>query len=341
MWTWGVAAVTMNRIAALLLTAVLVVGSVSALPAAASAATTTLPTSSTTLQSDSNATNVTPGQRLAGVVGAGQAEFEGEITSRAYGLQYAGANSNASKAQVVQERLTDVRDRLQTLEQRKAALEEARANGSMSEGEYRARMTALAARGQQLEQLVNASEDRARGLPEDVLASKGLNVTAIRALQAQAANLTGQEVAEIARSIAGPEVGQSVGGPSGDLGGPPVDDPGAEEPNDTQNADAAAAISEAELAVVNAQARLTQADRQIGPDASQNATDALDQAEADLQRARQALDRARTLQSEGNHQQALERAEAAIDHAEAAQAHANAAIAAASGQGTDQPGGDA
>jgi uncharacterized protein (DUF2164 family) len=326
----------MTRIAALLLTAVLVVGSVSALPAAASAATTTLPSSSTALQTDTNATNVTPGQRLAGIVGAGQAEFEGEITSRAYGLQYASASSNASKAQVVQERLTDVRDRLQTLEQRKAVLDEARANGSMSEGEYRARMTALAARGQQLEQLVNESEDRARGLPEDVLASKGLNVTAIRTLQAQAANLTGPEVAEIARSVAGPEVGQSVGGPSGDLGGPPADDP-----NDRENADAAAAISEAELAVVNAQARLAQADRQIGPDASQNATDALDQAEAELQRARQALDRARTLQSEGNHQQALERAEAAIDHAEAAQAHANAAIAAASDQGTDQPGGDA
>lgn len=332
----------MNRFAALLLTAVLVVGSVSALPAAASAATTPLPTSSTALQTDANATDVSPGQRLAGVVGAGQAEFEGEVTSRAYGLQYAGASSNASKAQVVQERLTDARERLQTLEQRKAALNEARANGSMSEGEYRARMTALAARGQQLEQLVNASEVRARGLPEDVLASKGINVTAIRTLQAQAANLTGNEVAEIARSVAGPEVGQSIArGPSGDLGGPPVDDPGVGDPNDTETGDAAAAISEAELAIVNAQARLAQADRQIGPDASQNATDALDRAEADLQQARQALDRARTLQSEGNHQQALERAEAAIEHADAAQAHANAAIAAASDQGTDRPGGDA
>lgn len=206
----------MNRLAALLLTAVLLVGSVSALPVAAS--TTTLPESSTALQADANASDVAPGQRLAGVVGAGQAEFEGEIERRAYGLQYAQANSNASKAEIVQERLETVRQRLQTLEQREAALSEARENGSISEGEYQARVTALDARSQQLEQLANDSEVRARGLPDDVLASNGINVTEIRTLQQQAANLTGAEVSEIARNIAGPEVGRSISdGPTSGL----------------------------------------------------------------------------------------------------------------------------
>lgn len=199
----------MNRLAALLLTAVLVVGSVSALPVAASAAT--LPESSTAIQADANASDVAPGQRLAGVVGAGQAEFEGEVERRAYGLQFAQANSNASKAEVVQERLETVRERLQTLEQRQAALDEARENGSISEGEYQARVTAIDARSQQLEQLANDSEVRARGLPADVLASKGINVTEIRTLQQQAANLTGEEVSEIARNIAGPEIGRALG----------------------------------------------------------------------------------------------------------------------------------
>jgi hypothetical protein len=207
----------MTRLAALLLTAVLLVGSVSALPVAASAAATTLPASSSALQADANATDVAPGQRLAGVVGAGQAEFEGEVERRAYGLQYAQANTNASKAEILRDRLESVRERLQTLEQREAALSEARENGTISEGEYRARVTAIDARSQQLEQLANDSEVRARGLPDDVLASKGINVTEIRTLQQQAANLTGEEVAEIARNIAGPETGRSIsdGPPSG------------------------------------------------------------------------------------------------------------------------------
>lgn len=222
----------MNRLAALLLTAVLVVGSVSALPVAASAATTTLPGSSTALQADENASDVAPGQRLAGVIGAGQAEFEGEVERRAYGLEFAQANSNASKAEVVQERLETVRERLQTLEQRQAALDEARENGSISEGEYQARVTAIDARSQQLEQLANDSEVRASGLPDDVLASKGINVAEIRTLQQQAANLTGEEVSEIARNIAGPEVGLALGeGPPSSFIQPDAPD---EAPEDRQ-----------------------------------------------------------------------------------------------------------
>lgn len=245
MGSWGVPCVVMTRPAALLLTAVLVVASVSALPVAASGPTASPSVSSAALQADGNATNVTAGQRLAGVIGAGQAEFDGAVALRAYGIEYAAADSNASKAGVIEERLAGVRERLQELEERREALLEARRNGSISEGEYRARVTALAARGQQLEQLVNASEVRARGLPADVLAERGINVTAIRTLQAQAANLTGQEVAEIARGIAGPEVGRSIDrGPPSDVGGPPDDVPGAGAGNETEDEGSPPALSE-------------------------------------------------------------------------------------------------
>lgn len=322
----------MNRFAALLLTAVLLVASVSALPAAASAATTTMPSSSTALQADANTTNVSPGQRLAGTIGAGQAEFEGEVTLRAYGIQYALADSNASKAAVIEERLDRVRDRLQALEQRKAALEEARENGSMSEGEYRARVTALAARNQQLEQVLNASESRARGLPEDVLAERGINVTSIRTLQAQAANLTGQEVAEIARSIAGPGVGRSIseGPPTGIVrpeapGGPP----GEGEASNASEADARTAISDAQSQVATAQQRLERANDRAGANASSSVAAAIEQAEADLERAQAAIDRAQTALDDGDAEAAIERAQDAIEHAEHAEAHADEAIDAA------------
>lgn len=216
----------MTRSVTLLLTLVVLVGGVSALPAATAATSTALSTSSAALQVDANATDVTPGQRLAGVVGAGQAEFAGEVERRAAGIQYARAASNVSKATVVSDRLATIQQRLDELEQRRDALAQARDNGSITEGEYNARVTTLAARSQQVEQLAAVSEAQARGLPDHVLEQRGVDVTEIRALRQQAANLTGPEVAAIARSIAGPDVGRPVtSGPPSAVGAPPDDAP--------------------------------------------------------------------------------------------------------------------
>ncbi len=328
----------MNRLAALLLAAVLLVGSVSAIPAAASAASTTVPASSSALQADVNATNVTPGQRLAGVIGAGQAEFEGAVEQRAFGIEYALASSNASKADVVKDRLDAVRERLAELEQRKAALEQARENGSISEGEYRARVTALAARSEQVRELANASEARAGSLPDDVLASKGINVSSIRTLQAQAANLTGQEVAEIARSIAGPSVGRTVGGPPDELIRP-------DAPGDRGDADANASADDARVAISSAQERISAAQERVataneraGSNPGSDVAEAIEDAEADLERAQAALDRAQAALDDGDAEAAIEHAEDAMDAAEDAEAHAQSAIDQAGQRGGQQTG---
>jgi TolA-binding protein len=195
---------------------------------------------------------VAPGEKLSGVVSVQQAELEGEVDERTYGLRVAQANASGAKADVVADQLEDVEQRIDELEQQKQTLQEARENGSMSEGEYRARMSTVAAELSTARRLANASEATASGLPEAVLAEKGIDVAAIRALQERAANLSGPEVAEIAKSIAGGEVGRSMagaqkpsdvgkqgpddarngtdGGP-GDQGGGPPDGTDADSPN--------------------------------------------------------------------------------------------------------------
>lgn len=194
-----------------LVMAVLVVGSVAAVPMAGLAAQTTeTPTNET---AETNAT--APGEQLAGVVGVQEAEIEGEVDSRAYGIRVAQAASNDSKAAVVGQQLTDVEQRLDELEDRRAELEQARENGSMSEGQYRARVARLAAETRTVERLADQSNETAQSLPAETLEANGVNATAIRTLSERADELSGPEVAEIARSIAGEGFGPDRAGERG------------------------------------------------------------------------------------------------------------------------------
>lgn len=155
---------------------------------------------------------VQPGEKLSGVVNVQQAEFEGEVDERTFGVKTATAETDEARADVVAQQLEDVDRRLDEIEQRKDELREKRENGEITEGEYRAGMAELNARTETTKRLANATEATANGLPADVLADKGIDVEAIQTLRDRADELSGPEVAEIARSIAGPDVGKSMAG---------------------------------------------------------------------------------------------------------------------------------
>jgi len=177
---------------------------------------------------DANA-SIAPGERLSGVVGVQEAELDGEVEGRAFGIKVAQPATNESRADVVADQLRDVEQRLNETEQRRQELEEARENGSISEGKYRAEMAKLAAQTQTAKELTNRSENASEGLPAELLESKGINASAIQTLKDRAEQLTGPEVAEIARSIAGNAspvgAGPSDRGP-GDAGPPEDRGPG-------------------------------------------------------------------------------------------------------------------
>ncbi|WP_340098535.1 hypothetical protein [Salinibaculum salinum] len=196
--------------------AALLVAAVAAVPIAGMAATSDVPaqTNNSTNQNTTDANATAPGEQLAGVVDVQEAEIEGDVDERSYGIKVAKAATNDSKADVVKTQLDDIQQRLTELDERKANLTEARENGNISEGRYRAEMSRVVAETETAKRLANQSENVSQGLPADLLESKGINATAIQTLQERANNLTGPEVAEIARSIAGP----NVGGPPADRG---------------------------------------------------------------------------------------------------------------------------
>ncbi len=196
----------MRRTLTVLTAALVVVGTLGA-GTALGAVQSTNATTGQPAADAANETNATvaPGERLAGVVGTQEAELDGEIDSRSFGLAVARASSEEAKAALIAEKVNETQRELGNLTQQREQLRQARQNGTISQGEYRARITELAARTENAERAANDTANASQGLPTDVLESKGVNATAIQTLRDEAKNLSGGEVAEIARSIAGSE----------------------------------------------------------------------------------------------------------------------------------------
>lgn len=333
---------TQNRIfaAVLLVLAAMIAAPVAA--AAAGSAVNGMADTTDTPQPDENAT--APGEKLSGVVAVQGSELDGEMRERTFGARVASAETDAAKADVVADELGDVEQRLSELEQRKEELQEARENGEISEGKYRAEMAELATEIENARRMANHSERVASDLPADVLEEEGINVTAIQTLKDRAENLSGPEVAEIAKSIAGDSVGKSIaeekrpediegignrsegpgdGAPGDDAGDDRGDDRAGDDggdDGDASEADASAAIDSAERRYEEANETVARAERQAGDDDESQA--ALERAQDNLTAAEDALADAREAADRGDYAEAIEHAEAALDYADAAMEHA-------------------
>jgi hypothetical protein len=169
---------------------------------------------------------IAPGERLSGVVGVQQAEFDGEIERNAFRIALERADDNATKASRIAEKLNQSQERLAELNERKAELQQQRETGNITEGKYRARMAKTATEIENTKQQLNQSNETAAQLPAETLEANGVNTTAIRALMNNASEMSGGEVSEIARSIAGDRSGMVDRGAAGDRG--PGEDRGGE-----------------------------------------------------------------------------------------------------------------
>ena len=163
-----------------------------------------------------------PGERLGGVIGVQAAEIDGEVDSRAFERQVDPNRSDDDRGAAVADRVERAETRLTEIETRQAALREQRDDGEITHGEYRARTARLAAETASIERTMNRSAAIATDLPKEVREDRGIDDDRIRTLSERANELSGSEVAEIARGIAGPNVGDPVAsGERPDHAGPP------------------------------------------------------------------------------------------------------------------------
>ena len=169
-----------------------------------------------------DANRTSPGERLAGVVGVQGAEIDGEIDSRAFARRVGPDRSDEERADAIAERLDRNADRLDEIERRQAELRDRRAAGEITEGEFRSRMARLAAETATIDRTTNRSAAAAEEIPREQLEARGVDADRIETLRTRANELSGPEVAAIAREIAGPNVGGPAGRP--DHAGPPASD---------------------------------------------------------------------------------------------------------------------
>ncbi len=171
-----------------------------------------------------DANRTSPGERLAGVVGVQGAEIDGEVDSRAFDRRVGPDRSDEERADAIAERLDRNADRLDEIERRQVELRERRAAGEITEGEFRSRMARLAAETATIDRTTNRSAAAAEGVSREQLEARGVDADRIETLRTRANELSGPEVAAIAREIAGPNVGGPAGRPD-HAGTPASDDP--------------------------------------------------------------------------------------------------------------------
>jgi hypothetical protein len=162
-------------------------------------------THTTETRANASSGNASVGAEVSSFMQASTAEAEGEVDD---GMFEAALN----RTEDPEERRQLIENRTQRLEERQQRLEERRTD-IRSTGDVRDRALAVrvAVGATQLTESINETEP--------VAASAGVNTTRLQQLRTNARGLSGGEVADLARGLAGPP-GDRPG-----VGGPPVDSP--------------------------------------------------------------------------------------------------------------------
>lgn len=290
-------------------------------------------------QEDPTPTAVAPGERLMGVVGVTDVEMTAEVEERRFGLAIANVTGDPGAiAELVAERVPNVSDRLATIEERLTALRDAREAGTISEGRFRAQVAQLEAQRRSLERALEMSVNATAGLPEGELAARGVNRTALEQLRSQARDLGGPDVSQLARSLAGPNLGDPPGQRPNmsELVGKGID---ASIDRIGERGEADQAVAEAERLVERASRQVDRTQRLIDQrGGGEVAIDRLDAATESLQTAETTLASAREALDAGNRTAALDRAVTAAEAAGEAIVTAEEALEAIRGPPDDPPG---
>jgi hypothetical protein len=204
----------MRTTLAVSLALVAVVGAVSVAAAAGSLGPAVQGQEATPVQSvDGSAPNGSNASMGAEVSAFMQASASDANASVDEGMFAAAWNrSNASAADLVEKRTNTLENRLDALQNQKERL--LAKKGQLSDVAYTARMSALASRIGALQDAINATSARAT--------DAGVNATRLAELKANASELSGPEVAAIARNLSvgvGPGATARGNGPGGN--GPP------------------------------------------------------------------------------------------------------------------------
>jgi hypothetical protein len=147
------------------------------------------------------------------------AETDGAVENGMWSAAFDGTENQSVRERLVERRTNELRDELAELHAEKEELLAEREAGNISETAYKARISRLAGQINALEASINATSSRAQTIDSDV--------EELNSLRTEAKNLSGPEVAAVARNVSG------VG--NGNDGQGPPDNPGNGNGNGADN----------------------------------------------------------------------------------------------------------
>jgi len=153
-----------------------------------------------------------PGSGYAGIVGAQGAEVREEYDVRSFDERLAAASSDESRAAAIAAETRRIESRLAELEARGDALR----GLEDDDPAYRARVTSFVARSVALEGRLDRVRAAAEPLPPAVRDRFGLTAAAFDSLRERTDALTSPEMVDLARRIAGDDVGDDFDGDDAD-----------------------------------------------------------------------------------------------------------------------------
>ncbi|WP_424017896.1 hypothetical protein ACOZ4N_18805 [Halorientalis pallida] len=158
-----------------------------------------------TNETNETASNVSIGARISSFMQASSAETDSSVEAGMWAAKF-NRSDEGQRPAVVQSRIDRLERRSERLRERMSTLQAKYENGTIPRVAYRAQASRLTAELDALGESINETGERARAV--------GVNTTQLDRLRTQARNLSGQEVAAVAREL-------GVGRP--DHAGPPAD----------------------------------------------------------------------------------------------------------------------
>lgn len=173
-----------------------------------------------------NSTNSPLGTDISSFMQSNAAEVDGTVETGMWSAAFDGTENESVRSELVEMRTAELRERLTELRERRGELVAAREAGNVSETAYRAQMGRLLGDINALKsaidvtttsaQEVNASGGMSANVETNGNVEANANVEALAGLRAEAENLSGPEVAAVARNVTG--VGNGERGPPNGVG---------------------------------------------------------------------------------------------------------------------------
>lgn len=182
----------MKPVRAVLLTLLTLFGMVAGVSLAAGV-TTSSPTTSTGTQQSTDAVDATLGSQISAFMQSNAAETGGAVESGMWAATFDGTTNESAKTQLVTGHVDTLQKRLDQIENRKQELVERRKAGEISRLKYQSEMSAVIGRYDALVDAINETERRAE--------ATGTNTSELDELRANSKEVTGPEVAAVARNL--------------------------------------------------------------------------------------------------------------------------------------------